>query len=185
MKKVAVFCSANETIKPIFFKASQELGEFMAKNNFALVYGGCNMGLMECIAKAVKENGGHTIGVVPSKIEEWGKISDYVDEQIMVDNLSIRKDVMVEKSDVIVALPGGIGTLDEIFTVAAAATIGYHKKHIILYNIDGCWNKLIALIEQLQADNFIRGNYRQYFTVVNDSEGMKEVLTNMLQPSLF
>lgn len=185
MKKIAVFCSANETINPLFFEATQELGAFIAKNNFALVYGGCSMGLMECIAKAVKENGGFTIGVIPSKIEECGEISDCVDEQVMVNNLSERKDVMIEKSDIILALPGGIGTLDEIFTVAAGATIGYHEKPIILYNINGCWDKLIELMEQLQTGNFIRGNYRKYFTVVNDSEEMKKVLIDMLQPKLF
>lgn len=184
-QSVAVFCSANEKINPEYFLRTQELGEYMGKNGYELVFGGCNMGLMECIAKAVKQAGGHSVGVIPSKIEEHGAISEYVDEKVFVSNLSKRKDVMLERSDVIIALPGGIGTLDEIFTVAAAATIGYHKKKIILYNIGGYWDKLVQMIEQMQADGFIRGNYRQYFLVANNVEDMKRLLIDCFQPTLF
>lgn len=184
-KSVAIFCSANESIDPLFFRRTQELGEFMGRNGYTLVFGGCDMGLMECVAKAVKEAGGHTVGVIPSKIEEHGHISQYVDEKIFVSNLSERKDVMLERSDVFVALPGGIGTLDEIFTVAASSTIGYHSKKIILYNVNGCWDKLIEVIENMQANNFIRGNYKQYFLVANTPEEMKSILTDCFHPTLF
>lgn len=185
MKRVAVFCSANENIKPIYFQCTEELGAYMGKAGYTIVFGGVNMGLMECIAKASKLNGGHTVGVIPSKVEEWGKVSQYVDERIDVTNLSVRKDVMVEQSDVILALPGGIGTLDEIFTVAASNTIGFHDKKVILYNIDHCWDKLIDLIEYMQDNNFIRGNYRLYFEVANNLDDVKRLLADSMQPTLF
>lgn len=135
--KVAIFCSANENIEPVYFERTRELGEWLAKNGDSIVFGGCDMGLMECVAKAAYEAGGMTIGVVPSKIEENGHVSQYLSVEIPCDNLSDRKDLMLLKSDVVVALPGGLGTLDEIFTVAASSTIGYHNKRVILYNING------------------------------------------------
>ena len=174
--KIAVFCSANSNISTIYFDRTIELGKYMAENGHELVYGGCNMGLMECIAKCVKENGGHTIGVIPSKIEECGKISDYVDEHIFVHNLSERKDVMLDRADIIIALPGGIGTLDEVFTVAAAATIGYHQKKVILYNIGGFWDKLHATLLQMETDGFIRGKMNDYILFASNLNDIKRVL---------
>ena len=93
-----------------------------------MIYGWASLGLMECVARAVKENGGKVIGVVPAKLEENGKVSTLLDEEIHTRNLSDRKDIITEKSEVLVALPGGVGTLDEIFHVIAAASIGYHRK---------------------------------------------------------
>ena len=118
--KIAVFCSANDTIAPEYFTLTEQLGKWMAEQGHSLVFGGCNLGLMECVAKAVHEGGGQTIGVVPSIIEERGRVSDYVDVEIPCDNLSDRKQLMLAKSDVSIALPGGVGTLDEIFSVVAA-----------------------------------------------------------------
>ena len=96
----------------------------MGETGKTLVYGGASLGLMECVAQAVKTNGGHIIGVVPAKLEENGKVSALPDRIINTRNLSDRKDMIVEESDVLVALPGGVGTLDEIFHVMAAASIG-------------------------------------------------------------
>ena len=133
--KICIFCSANEQIDPDFFGMTEELGRWAAENGHALVYGGVNQGLMESVAKAAKESGGRTIGVVPMLVEKSGRTSDYVDIEIPCDNLSDRKQLMMDQSDVFIALPGGIGTLDEIFTVVASATIGYHDKCVILYNM--------------------------------------------------
>lgn len=185
MKSVAIFCSANENIEPIFFRRTQELCEYMGRNGYNLIFGGCNMGLMECAAKAMKEARGKTVGVIPSKIEEHGRVSEFVDEKIFVNSLSERKDVMMEKADIFVALPGGIGTLDELFTVAASSTIGYHEKRVILYNVNGFWDNLIRVIEQMQDNGFIRGNYKRYFVVANTPEEMKLALDDFFQPTLF
>lgn len=126
--KIAVFCSANKNIDPDFFTLTEEMGKWMAENGHDLVFGGCNSGLMDCIGKAVKENGGRTIGVVPTLVERGGRTFPDLDIEIPCDNLSDRKDLMLAQSDIFVALPGGVGTLDEIFTIAAAHTIGYHHK---------------------------------------------------------
>jgi len=173
---IAVFCSANERIDPDYFRMTEALGAWMGRNGHTLVYGGCAMGLMECVAKAVKTNGGTTVGVVPSVIEEGGRVSDYVDVRVMCDNLSDRKDLMLAKCDVVVALPGGIGTLDEVFTVAAAHTIGYHRKPVILYNMKGFWDSLIALLDDLQARGMIRGSWRDYIRVASTPEEVMNCL---------
>ena len=122
---ICIFCSANSNLPTEYFDRTRELGAWMGANGHTLVFGGCNLGLMECVAEAVHNAKGMTIGVVPSIVEKGGKVSEHVDVKILCDNLSDRKDLMIQRSDVIIALPGGVGTLDEIFTVLAAASIGY------------------------------------------------------------
>ena len=171
--KICVFCSANQQIDPEFFTMTEELGRWAAENGHSIVYGGVNQGLMECVAKATKEADGHTIGVVPMKVEESGRTSDYVDVEIPCDNLTDRKQLMMDHSDAFIALPGGLGTLDEVFTVAASATIGYHHKPVILYNMKGFWDQLIALMDDLQARGMIRGDWHQYIKVANNLADIK------------
>lgn len=174
--KISVFCSANANIDKEYFRLTEKLGRWMAREGHTLVFGGCNMGLMECIGKAVHDNGGTTIGVIPKLVEKHGGISESVDVEIMCDNLSDRKDLMLAHSDVAIALPGGIGTLDEVFTMAASNTIGYHHKHVVLYNMNGFWDQLIALLDDLQARGFIRGDYHQYITAAATLEDVIKTL---------
>ena len=155
---------------------TEELGKWAAESGHTIVYGGVNQGLMECVAKATKEAGGHTIGVIPMIVEKSGRLSDYVDVDIPCDNLSNRKQLMMDQSDVFIALPGGIGTIDEIFTVASSATIGYHQKQVILYNMKGFWDALIALLDDLQAKGMIRGNWREYIKTADSIEEISRLL---------
>lgn len=165
--KICVFCSANQQIDPDFFTATEELGVWAAKNGHAIVFGGHDAGLMHAVSKSAKEAGGLVIGVVPRKIEEMGKLSPYLDVHIPTENLTDRKDLMMLQGDAFVILPGGIGTLDELFTVAAAATLKYHQKPIILYNMKGFWNSLIACMDDLEQKGVIRGEWRNYIKVAS------------------
>ena len=119
---------------------------------------------MSIFIKAAK---GRCIGIVPQIIEKGGRAFQDIDIYIPCDSLSDRKDLLLAHSDVIIALPGGIGTLDEIFTVAAAHTIGYHNKKIILLNAKGFWDSLIAMLDDLQSKGVIRGLWRDYILVAN------------------
>lgn len=168
--KICVFCSANQQLDPAFFVATEELGRWLAQQGHTLVYGGVNQGLMECVAKAAHEAGGQTIGVIPQIIEKSGRISQYVDVELLCDNLSDRKQLMADQSDVFIALPGGIGTLDEVFTIAASHTIGYHRKQVILYNVKGFWDSLLAMLDDLQQRGMVRGQWRDYISVANSLE---------------
>ena len=174
--KICVFCSANQQIDPDFFTLTRELGRWAAENGHSIVYGGVNSGLMECLAKAVKEAGGRTIGVVPMIVEQAGRLSDYVDVEIPCDNLSDRKQLLMDQSDVFIALPGGIGTLDEVFTVAASATIGYHQKTVILYNMKGFWDSLMALLNDLQTKGMIRGDWREHIKTADSIEEISRLI---------
>ena len=175
---IGIFCSANNNIDRDFFDSTAELGQWVARNGHTIVFGGCNMGLMECVAKAAHEAGGRTIGVIPKMIEKHGKVSDYVDIGIYCENLSDRKDLLLLKSDVLVALPGGIGILDEVFTVAAASTIGYHDKKVILYNMKGFWDSLIACLKDLDGKGVIRGSIKDQILVASSLEELVALLNS-------
>lgn len=168
--KIAVFCSANSDIEQEYFRQTEEFGAWAASQGHTIVYGGCDKGLMECVAKAAHEHGGMTVGVVPLKIEQGGHLSRYVSVEIPCDNLSDRKDLILAHADVAVALPGGIGTLDEIFTMAASATIGYHSKKVILFNMGGFWDALIALLDDMERRGMVRGDYRQRIATADTLE---------------
>lgn len=167
MKKIGVFCSACQQISSHYFECATQLGTWIGENKYELVYGGADLGLMDCIAQAVKRHGGTLLGVVPSKLEERNRVSPLLDVMIQTDNLSERKDIIVRESDVLIALPGGVGTLDEIFHVVAAATIGYHHKQVILYNIDGFWNGLLAMLHQMEQQGFIRRPFNELIITVS------------------
>ena len=165
--KLCVFCSANQQIDHDFFKMTKELGRWAAENGHSIVFGGVNCGLMECLAKATKEAGGRTIGIIPTIVERRGGTSNYVDVEIPCDNLHDRKQLMENQSDVFIALPSGLGTLDEIFTIVASATIGYHEKPLILYNMKGFWNSLIDMLDDLHTLGVTRKQWQTYIKVVN------------------
>ena len=175
--KICVFCSANQQIDPEFFTMTEELGAWAAKNGHSIVYGGVNQGLMECLGKATKEAGGRTIGMIPMIVEKSGRMSDYVDIEIPCDNLTDRKQLMMDQSDAFIALPGGIGTMDELFTVAASATIGYHDKPLILYNMKGFWNPLIAFLDDLKAKGMIRGDWRDIIRTADSIEEISQIIS--------
>lgn len=174
--KIGIFCSANADIDPDFFTATEKLGRWMGRQGHTLVYGGCNLGLMECVGQAVRAGGGRTIGVVPRIIESQGKMSDQVQVCIPCDNLSDRKDLILLHSDLLIALPGGIGTLDEVFTVAAAHTIGYHRKRLIIYNMKSFYSSLIALLDDLDARGMIRGSWRDYIQVADSQQQIEQMV---------
>lgn len=175
--KIGVFCSANADIAPDFFRLTRELGAWMAREGHSLVFGGCNLGLMECIAEAVKSGGGTTIGVVPTIVEKGGRTSEHVDVKVLCDNLSDRKDLIINRSDAIIALPGGVGTLDEIFTVLAAASIGYHNKSVILYDMNGFWQPLLAMLEQMRLAGVLRDGFSENLLVAKNLEDIARLLS--------
>jgi uncharacterized protein (TIGR00730 family) len=178
MKSIAVFCAASENIAPGYFEAAAEVGAMLGRLGMTLVYGGARFGLMEATARAAKQAGARIVGVVPDILVERGRVSMLLDEQVNCRNLSERKDIMLERSDVLVALPGGIGTLDEIFHVLAAATIGYHTKRVVLYNVNGFWNPLLATVEDMSQAGFVRGEMEKYLIVANSVAELEDLIRN-------
>ena len=175
--KLCIFCSANQHIDPDFFEMTRELGEWAAQNGHSIVFGGHDAGLMHAVSQAAHDAGGQVIGVVPRKIMEMGRLSPYLDVHIPTENLTDRKDLMMLQSDAFIVLPGGIGTLDELFTTAAAATLQYHQKPLILWNMKGFWNSLIACMDDLQQKGVIRGDWRNGIKVANSLEEVISLLS--------
>ena len=176
MRSVAIFCAASENIAPGYFEVAAEVGTVLGRLGATMVYGGARFGLMEATAKAAKKAGARIVGVVPDILVERDRVSHLLDEQVGCRNLSERKDIMLERSDVLVALPGGIGTLDEIFHVLAAATIGCHTKHVVLYNVNGFWNPLLATVEEMAQAGFVRGEIEKYLVVANDVATLEDLI---------
>ena len=141
-----------------------------------MVYGGARFGLMEATAKAARQAGARIVGVVPDILVERDRVSRLLDEQVGCSNLSERKDIMLERSDVLVALPGGVGTLDEIFHVLAAATIGYHTKRVVLYNVNGFWNALLAAVDEMSQAGFVRGEMEKYLVVADNIAQLEDLI---------
>ena len=175
--KLCIFCSANQNIDPEFFTMTEELGRWAARNGHSIVFGGHDAGLMHAVSKAAKEAGGQVIGVVPRKIEEMGRLSPYLDVHIPTGNLTDRKDLMMLQGDAFIILPGGIGTLDELFTVAAAATLQFHQKPIILWNMKGFWDSLINCMDDLQQKGVIRGQWQDYIFIVSKLTEIEQKLS--------
>ena len=191
--KIGIFCSANDQIAAEYFEQTEKLVAWCAKNGHSIVFGGCDKGLMGCIARSFAKNAmksgkngdqsakkADLIGVVPRIIEQGGQTATELTQLIPSENLSDRKDLLLAESDVLVALPGGIGTLDEVFTVAAGHTIGYHRKKIVLYNIGGFWDALIRLLDDLQARGMIRGHWSDFIKVAASLDELTEQLVGLV-----
>lgn len=176
MNKIGIFCSASDDIAPVFMEKAQELGAWLGKNHKWLVYGGSNKGLMEAVACEAKANGGMLMGIVPTKLEERGAASDLLDVTFHTVNLSDRKDLMLQESEILVALPGGVGTLDEVFHVMASATIGYHDKKVIFYNVEGFWNGLLEFLKGLETQHFAHRPLRHFFQVADSLEELVSLI---------
>ncbi len=170
--KVCIFCSANDEIAAEYIEKTKDLGVFCAKKGHSIVFGGHDAGLMHAVSLASKEQGGQVIGIVPRRIEEMGRLTPFLDVHVPCEDLTDRKQLMMDISDAFLILPGGIGTLDELFTVTAAATLGYHRKPIILYNIDGCWDALVALLDDLARQGMMRRPWQEQIHVADNLDGV-------------
>jgi len=174
---ICVFCSANDDLEPEYYRLTEELGRWIGSAGHQLVFGGCRLGLMECVAKAVKEAGGRTVGVIPTIVERGGRVSDNCDVRLMCSDLTGRKALMMERSDVFIALPGGIGTLDEVFSVLAMSSIGYHKKPVLLYDMHGFWQPLLRMLGAMKAGGVLRAGLGESLRVASSLNDIERLVS--------
>ena len=175
-RKIGVYLSSKDNLPESYVKAAREVGELIGRTGRTLVYGGARKGLMEVLAQNVKLHGGRVYGMVPDIIVERGLESEAVDVTFRCAALSDRKDMMNRESDVLVALPGGIGTLDEVFTVLANTGIGICRQPLVFYNVDGCWNALLAALDDLFRQGLISGKPDDYYLVAATIEELERLL---------
>ena len=175
-RKIGVYLSSKDNLPESYVKAAREVGELIGRTGRTLVYGGARKGLMEVLAQNVKLHGERVYGMVPDIIVERGLESEAVDVTFRCAALSDRKDMMNRESDVLVALPGGIGTLDEVFTVLANTGIGIRRQPLVFYNVDGCWNALLAALDDLFRQGLISGKPDDYYLVAATIEELERLL---------
>lgn len=155
MEKIGVFCSSSEKMESVYYEQAERLGRWMGEHGKTLVYGGARCGLMETVASSVKQSGGRVFGVVPCKVMQNNMMSEHIDIVFHADDLRDRKQWLVDESDIMVALPGSVGTLDEAFSAMAENTFGMHSKKVIFWNINGFWDDLFLMIDNLEKKGVV------------------------------
>ena len=158
VKSICVYCGSQPGNNPAFTEAAEEVGKLLADADITLVYGGGVNGIMGACSKATSDNGGKVIGIIPdflNAIEANNKAGRYCSELIVTDSMHERKQLMFDHADAFLALPGGIGTLEEVVEILTWAQIDRHDKPIGLLNIDGFWNPLFSLFEHMKEQGFV------------------------------
>jgi uncharacterized protein (TIGR00730 family) len=170
IRNVCVFCGSGSGKSPRFAESAQIFGKSLAEAGVGLVYGGGGLGLMGEVARAVLAHKGHVTGIIPSFLSEKERMLRDVQELIVTEDMHQRKQLMFERSDAFVALPGGIGTLEELVEQLTWSQLGRHTKPIVLANIAGFWDPLCALLDHMRAQAFIRESMAVRFITVDRAE---------------
>ena len=161
MQNIGVFLSSRSDVSAAYHEAARQVGQWIGETRRTLLYGGSKLGLMEVLARTAKEAGARVFGIVPQFVVDRNNVSELLDVEIRTAGLSDRKTVIIDRSDVLVALPGGVGTLDEVFTLLAGRTANETNKRVILYDVDGCWQPLIDLLDRLVEAGLYSADERQ------------------------
>ncbi|HEX2725040.1 MAG TPA: TIGR00730 family Rossman fold protein [Beijerinckiaceae bacterium] len=173
---ICVYCGSGAGNAPAFLESAVALGHAVAEEGIGLVYGGGNIGLMGAVAHAVLERGGHVTGIIPDFLTARERLLEEVQETIVVPDMHSRKRLMFEKADAFVALPGGIGTLEELVEQMTWAQLGQHSKPILLVNINGFWKPLLVLLAHMREQGFIRPGLELSYLVAERVEDVIPML---------
>ena len=170
IRNICVYCGSNAGIDPAYAEAARTLGRLMAKAGVGLVYGGGGLGLMGELARTVLAQGGRVTGIIPAFLSKKERMLREAHEMIVVEDMHQRKKLMFDKSDAFVALPGGIGTLEELVEQLTWAQLGRHTKPIVLVNIEGFWAPFLELLHHMRREDFIRQGMDVRFLTVDRAE---------------
>lgn len=178
IKRVGVFCGANTGSDRSYAQAASELGQQLAANGIELVYGGTSIGLMGIVANAALAGGGRVIGVLPHSLQDREVAHTGLSELHIVKTMHERKALMTELSDGFIALPGGIGTLEEFFEVWTGAYLQHHSKPCSILNVNGFYDGLISFLDHLLATQFLKAKTRAMLLVDSDPAALIEQICN-------
>jgi uncharacterized protein (TIGR00730 family) len=167
---VTVYCSSSSDIARAYFDAGAELGAALARNGWALVYGGNRIGLMGALADATRAAGGKVIGITPQLLVDHGIADDQCDELVVTPGMRERKALLEQRGDAFIALPGGLGTFEEIFEIIVGRVLGVHDKAVVLLNVENYYDPLLAAIEHGISEHFIRPRARKAYFVAASVE---------------
>jgi len=173
---VTVFCGSSDVVDAKYFMAAAELGEKMARRGWRLVYGGGRVGLMGALSRSVLEHGGHVTGVIPRALLDLGVGETKVSELVVTDGLRDRKAIMDERGDAFVALPGGIGTVEEVLEALTLKQLGYHRKAIAVLDLDGFFDPLWTQFQQGVDAGFIKPEFLDLWYPARDVDALLRYL---------
>jgi uncharacterized protein (TIGR00730 family) len=182
LRTICVYCGSGPGKDPAFVAAARAFGKILADNNIGLVYGGGSVGLMGELAKSVLDHGGLVTGIIPDFLTERERVLQRAQEVIVTRDMHERKRLMFERSDAFVALPGGIGTLEELVEQLTWSQLGRHKKPILAVNIAHFWDPLCALFEHMERLAFIRPDLGIKLLVVDKVADVLPRLQEALRP---
>lgn len=173
---VCVYCGSSGAVREDYKTAAKEAGALLAARGANVVYGGGHVGLMGIVADAALTAGGHVTGIIPRHIEEREVSHTTLSELIVVDTMHARKTIMVERSDAFLILPGGFGTMDEFFEIITWRQLKLHSKPVVLANVGGFWDPLVALLEHQVREGFARAGDLSFVTVAATVEQAVDAL---------
>jgi hypothetical protein len=165
---VCVYCGSRDGVDPAYAQAATECGTMLAHNGWRLVYGAGDVGLMGRVARAAQAGGGDTFGVIPQHLLDWEVGKTDLTTFIVTETMHERKKVMLMNADAVVVLPGGAGSMDELFEALTWRQLGLHAKPIFVLNQNGYWDPLLALMDQIINQGFADESLRDFLTVVPD-----------------
>jgi uncharacterized protein (TIGR00730 family) len=167
IKSIAVFCGSKNGNNPIYIKESTLVGEMAAENNITIIYGGGGVGIMKAVADAAMKKGGKVVGVIPKFLLDWEHQHKAITELIVVDDMHTRKKKLYELCDSAIILPGGFGTLDELFEMLTWNQLSIHNKKIFILNSGGFYNHLIQHLYQLEKEGFLYNKLEERISILN------------------
>jgi uncharacterized protein (TIGR00730 family) len=178
---LCVYCGSGPGRNPAYIEAARTLGRSLAAHGIGLVYGGGSLGLMGEVARSTLAAGGRVIGIIPQFLVQRERMLTDVQEVVVTQNMHERKMSMFEKADGFAALPGGIGTLEELVEVSTWAQLNQHRKPIIIANIEGYWEPLLALVRHMREEKFIRPGLEVNYEVVERAEDIVPIFLKRVQ----
>lgn len=177
---VCLFCGSRMGTDPLFADEARRLGAVLARRGHRLVYGAGDRGLMGEAARAMQKAGGRILGVIPQHLVDWEVGKSDLDEYFVVGTMHERKKLMFDRSDAVIALPGGPGTLDELIEVLTWRQLGLHARPVVLVNAGGYWEPLMALLEHLIAHGFAEQRFLSFLELVDDAEAAVDRVESLL-----
>ena len=168
-KSITVFCGSKSGNNTLFIQEAQALGQLLAQKNINLIYGGGNKGIMGALANACLAQGGKVIGIIPKLLLEWEAQHTELSELIVTENMHERKKILYERGEAGLVLPGGMGTLDELFEMLTWNNLRIHNKKVYILNVQGYYNHLIELLDHMEQEGFLYDNWRERFIVCKDA----------------
>ena len=182
VQHVCVFCGSSPGARPIYVQAARQLGQTLARRGLTLVYGGARVGTMGQLAQAALDAEGHVIGVIPRALAEMKVAHTGLPDLRVVSSMHERKALMADLSDAFIALPGGLGTIEEFFEVLCWAQLGLHAKPCGLLNAGGYYDRLTAFLDHSVEEQFVRASHRDRVLVEQDAEALLDALNRYQAP---